>query len=320
MSNNYYRTNSTQHTEVYNKETNAEKVLMERVKNPIKYNIYPDIITSNVDDFIESQLKAYRLSYTNAPLHHGSYVYTGYNADGVYKNLYNSIFQKNEQVWNVEPKVLAEAYLELYEEYKLFTDWNPYTYQFHNGLDDFSSKLRLAARKCGINMINGLQFANGKGLHSAIRNTTGNGCGFYDKGEFDKFASKLKNEFEKGDNAFSNIDTSTHVYVRDTLPCIYTLLNLFVGLYRDIFFYRVPLAENIQKPECLKTTGFDEVKYQNCGGKNYDSGKELLIVTLIIGIPFMIFSGDGAGYFFLLMVLPMLIIAIVNMIAGRNSQ
>jgi len=315
---NYYTTYATKSTEEFNKRESAKEKLLEVIKTPIKYDIYPTVITSNTDKFIEDKLYNERQQYTNAPLRQGDYTYRGYNADSVYSSLYQKIFMLNKALWEVEPKTLATAYLELFEEFELFEQWGVTAGDFHYGTDDLSSKVRITARKCGIDMTSGLEIANGHGFWRGMNTHTGGSGSYSKKADFKVYAEDVKRELQRGDKAFdvTNDKYGVTLRIRDILPCMYTMLNLFCGMYRDIFNYRY--AKNVTAgttPQFTKASGFDEYKYRQNGGQNFEMGW-----LCIAGGVFMALVMSSSPMAVVLFALPAIGIGILNVVLGWNSQ
>ena len=310
----YYRTYKDVQREEFHNQEDARLQLLEKVKTPIKYDIYPTIVTSKTDEEIESELYNHRFDYDNSRLHTGSYIYNGYNKDYKYKRLYTKIFDLNKSLWEVPPMELATAYLDLFEEFELFEVCNDYVYDFHADPDDRGAKARLAARKCGINMISGLQFANKTGFFRALNEYTA-GAGVYkDKSDFKRYAEDVQIEVNKGKESFES-DEYFAQQTRDKLPCMYTMLNLFCGMYRDIFYYRNRKeVEQYYSPQMIRATGFDEYKYQTNGGKNFETGWMVVGLALIWFL--LTYSNPTVT---MITTVPMTIIGIINIILGWKS-
>ena len=312
---NYYTTYRDVQRAEFKKQDDAKTQLMERIKTPIKYDIYPTIVTSDTDKDIEQTLYDNRNMYTNAPLHKGDYTYRGYNCESKYQRLYKKVFDLNKDLWEVPPMELASAYLDLYKEFTLFEQWNDYTYDLHADSGDWGTKARLTARKCGIDMTAGLQIANKMGFFRAYHEYTA-GAGVYDKKEdFKRYNEDLQREFNKGKKSFES-DTYFAKNIRDQLPCMYTMLNLFCGMYRDIFCYRNRNAtESIRSPQMVKASGFDEYKYKQNGGENFELGW----LTIAGGV-FMALIMSSSPMAVVLFALPVIGIGILNVVLGWNSQ
>ena len=306
---NYYYTCYDKENEERIKQKKAESELKTLTQRPIKWDIFPTIVVSDTDKTIEDRLYKMRHMYSSqtAPLHQGEYVYNGYDKVEVYSTLYRKIFRLNEQVWNVPPYELATAYLELWEEFETFETWKPLTEQWHMSLMPDAKKMRLAARKCGLTFLSQLDIANKNGLSSATRTYTTGCCIFGDKKGLSEFTKKVKEEVKRGDNAFSG-EAYNMVDERATLPCAYTILNIFVGMYREIY-RKCHMNDDIIPPTYIdKLNGFEEYSYRKTGGENWEYGAILFAISFI----------------FIPICLPIAIIGIVigafNMILGFESQ
>ena len=316
----YYRIYKDVDNEKFQAQYDARNQLAELIKTPIKYDIYPTIVASDVDKDIEAILYNHRNDYTCSSFHKGDYTYRGYGAVAQYQRLYTRIFELNSAVWEVPPIELATAYLELLKEYTLFEQWNNFTYDIHIDVsNDWGTKARLVARKCGIDMTSGLQIANRSGFIGAIRDYTGGAYSYFDKSYFEQFAKSISKELELGETAFTRNNPVT-ISDRDKLPCMYTMLNLFCGMYRDIFWYRNDKQTvGTLEPQLTKATGFDERKYKQNGGENYEMGMKLFVGSIIMFFVFAIFCPDAIDFLFVCLVIN-IVIAMVNIYIGRNSQ
>ena len=311
----YYRTYKDVANEDFQTQNDARNQLAKLIKTPIKYDIYPTIVSSDVDKDIEKELYNNRNMYTNAPLRKGEYTYTGYNRITIYEQLYKRIFDLNKSLWEVPPMELATAYLDLFKEFELFEQWNEYTYDLHAGVGELGTKARLVARKCGIDMESGLQFANKTGFFEAFNKYTAGTGTYNNKSDFKEYAEDVQKEINKGKESFESNEYFAQ-QTRDKLPCMYTMLNLFCGMYRDIFWYRngKNIIETFE-PQMVKATGFDEYKYKQNGGENFEIGWIVIAAGMVMG---MILSPSPMAV--VLIALPIIIIGIVNVILGWNSQ
>ena len=318
----YYRTYKDVIATKNQNQSNIVKMIAEKIKNPIKYDIYPTIIASNTDETIEYKLYSNRTLYTNTLTRQGEYTYTGYDADILYTSLYQKIYELNVALWEVSPIELATAYLDLYEEFQLFEQWNTFMADVACDPGTFGTKARLTARKCGIDMTSGLEVANTTGFFKALNYYTGGVGSYYRKSDFAKYVQNIEAEINKGDNAFDVTDDEYGMIAttRDILPCMYTMLNLFCGMYRDIFIYRNPKFATDETPKLNKANGFDEYRYRKNNGELFDISKILLMAGIII--VFIMFgqatnSDDAVGT--LIMGTPFVVIGLMGVFSGWNS-
>ena len=238
--------------------------------------------------------------------------------------MYNEIFYLNRQVWEVPPLELATAYLELWEEYETFEKWKPYTDHYDTGLTPDCKTMRLAARKCGLSFCGKLDIANNHGLADAIMKRTTGYWTIHSKDELKKFTDIVREEIKRGDKCFEG-ELYGMKEKRSTLPCAYTILNLFVGMYREIYRRHFP-NEKILPPTYLENVkGFEEYTYQQKGGQGYDISKAILITTGIVFLLMLITSVvtggfEGFGIITLIFFLPCTIVGVAGMIEGADSQ
>lgn len=267
----------------------AKEKLKEIYNKKLPYDCFEEVVNSDTDSRINERITeqckvpananggghsyCYREIYTGQTVYNN--IRSGYNDQSKKKMEYSILYSRildhfPKDILYVHPSELGKIYLDAYDVYKTYNSINRIVEWYRYFTNIFCSKLRIAARRCGMYVYGKEPFFLPETLNNEIHRV----CGSFFKSikDFNTLADKIKTELENGN---SNLDVNRN-FTKDELnlmPYAYFLLCLRIGIYREVFIHEFLTPKDVDFSDesvIANVDGMDPIRYGANGGGHKD--------------------------------------------------